>query len=89
MQWFEDLRESPEKAAKIFKVAVIVSYCMLMLGSFLIIAYLLKVWSRNVLPPYRPGPVRFFRRISRRGRMGTIRDPAICKGSGGRSPAFS
>ena len=43
-QRFEDFQEDPERAAKIFKIAVIASYCSLMLGAFLIVAYLAEVW---------------------------------------------
>ena len=42
---FEDFQEDPERAAKIFKVAVIVSYASLMFGSILIIVYLFQLWS--------------------------------------------
>ena len=43
-QRFEEMQEDPERSAKIFKVAVIVSYCSLMLGAFLIVAYFAEVW---------------------------------------------
>lgn len=41
-QRMEELEEDPEKRARLFKVAIIVSYCSLMLGAFLIVAYLAK-----------------------------------------------
>ncbi len=41
---FGDLMEDPKSRTRLFKVAVIVSYSMLMLGSFLIVAYLASVW---------------------------------------------
>ena len=41
---FGDLMENPKQRVRLFKVAVIVSYSMLILGSFLIVAYLATVW---------------------------------------------
>ncbi len=41
---FGDIMENPKKRVGIFKIAVIVSYSMLLLGSFLIVAYLATVW---------------------------------------------
>jgi hypothetical protein len=41
---FGDFMENPKKRVRFFKVAVIASYSMLLLGSFLIVAYLASVW---------------------------------------------
>ena len=41
---FEDLVENPKQRVRLFKIAVIASYSMLLLGSFLIVAYLATVW---------------------------------------------
>jgi predicted nucleic acid-binding Zn ribbon protein len=37
---FLEIRDSPEKRAKAFKIIWIVSYAMLMLGSFLIVYFI-------------------------------------------------
>lgn len=41
---FTEITENPKQRVRLFKVAVIVSYSMLLLGSFLIVAYLASVW---------------------------------------------
>ena len=41
---FEGLRDNPEKRVLLFKIAVIASYSMLILGSLLIVAALATEW---------------------------------------------